>query len=188
VLSKVRPDHDDPEETTTMTDTTTSSTTTTPPPAESTGHRGDAPRYAAPGSFTTRVFNPFVAWLTRRGVSVMGSRVLEVRGRSSGAWRSTPVNLLTVDDVAYLVAPRGTTHWVRNLRVAGEGRLRVGRRSTRFTAAEVPDDDKPAILRAYLTRWKWEVGAFFDGVGPDAHDEELRAIADGYPVFRVELH
>ncbi len=172
-----------------MTDTTPAATpnptTTTSPPAQSAAGGDPAPRYAAPGSFTTKVFNPFVAWLTRRGLSVMGSRVLEVRGRSSGAWRSTPVNLLTVDESSYLVAPRGTTQWVRNLRAAGEGRLRVGRRITEFTAEEVTDDDKPAILRAYLTRWKWEVGAFFDGVGPDATDEQLRAIAGGYPVFRV---
>jgi deazaflavin-dependent oxidoreductase (nitroreductase family) len=176
----------------TMTDSTrTPPTTTSAPATPATTGGADAadaaPRYAAPGSFTTKVFNPFVAWLTRRGLSVMGSRVLEVRGRSSGAWRSTPVNLLTVDDVSYLVAPRGTTQWVRNLRVAGEGRLRVGRRSTEFTAEEMADDDKPAILRAYLQRWKWEVGAFFDGVGPDADDEALRAIAGGYPVFRVVL-
>ena len=145
-----------------------------------------SPRYAAPGGFTTKVFNPVVAWLTRHGVSLMGSRVLEVRGRSSGEWRSTPVNLLTVDDRSYLVAPRGTTQWVRNLRVAGEGRLRVGHRVTEFGAEEIADEQKPAILRRYLQRWKWEVGAFFDGVGPDASDDELLAIAAGYPVFLVE--
>jgi deazaflavin-dependent oxidoreductase (nitroreductase family) len=142
-------------------------------------------RYLAPGRFTTTVFNPAVAWLTRRGVSVMGSRVLEVRGRTSGEWRSTPVNLLTVDGVDYLVAPRGVTQWVRNLRVAGSGRLRVGRRVAEVDAVELADGDKPTILRRYLERWKWEVGAFFDGVGPDATDEQLLAIAATHPVFRV---
>ena len=129
--------------------------------------------------------NPAVALLTRLGVSVAGSRVLEVRGRKSGEPRRTPVNLLTVDGVRYLVAPRGHTQWVRNLRARGEGRLLVGRRGEPFTATEIPDEDKPALLRAYLQRWKWEVGMFFAGVGPDSPDDDLRRIAPDHPVFRI---
>jgi deazaflavin-dependent oxidoreductase (nitroreductase family) len=144
-----------------------------------------AERYQRPGWFTKNVFNRAVALLTRAGVSVAGSRVLEVRGRQSGEPRRTPVNLLTVDGSRYLVAARGHTHWVRNLRARGEGRLLVGRRAEPFSAEEVPDDDKPAILRPYLERWKWEVGAFFGGVGPDSSDEELRRIAPDHPVFRL---
>lgn len=143
-------------------------------------------RYLAPGWFTRAVFNRIVRGLTRMGVSVLGSRELRVRGRSSGAWRSTPVNLLTLDGVSYLVAPRGVTQWVRNLRAAGAGELRVGRRVEPFTAEEVSDQSKPPILRAYLRRWKFEVGSFFAGVGPDATDEQLLAIAAGYPIFRVD--
>ena len=97
-------------------------------------------------------------------MSVAGSRILEVRGRKTGEPRRTPVNLLVIDDARYLVAPRGHTQWVRNLRARNEGRLLVGRRSESFTAAEVGDDEKVPILRAYLKRWKWEVGVFFDGV------------------------
>jgi deazaflavin-dependent oxidoreductase (nitroreductase family) len=153
----------------------------------STSGTPDAPgsRYVQPNGFTRRVFNPMVARLTRLGISVWGSRVLEVRGRRSGEWRSVPVNVLTVGDVRYLVAPRGTTEWVRNIRVAGGGRLRVGRRVEEIAVAELVDAAKPAIMRPYLQRWKWEVGQFFQGVGPDASDEELLAIADGYPVFRI---
>lgn len=143
------------------------------------------PGYRAPGRFTRRVFNPLVAWLTRSGVSVWGSRVLEVRGRRSGAWRATPVNVLQIDDRSYLVAPRGETQWVRNLRAAGEGRLRVGRRTVAFTASELAAADKPAILRPYLRRWRCEVGQFFDDVGPDATDAELLAIAERHPVFAI---
>ena len=46
--------------------------------------------YRQPGWFTQQVFNRFVAWLTRRGVSVWGSRVLEVPGRRSGTRRQCP--------------------------------------------------------------------------------------------------
>jgi len=145
-----------------------------------------ADHYARPGWFTAHVLNPAVAVLTRLGVSVAGSRVLEVRGRKTGEPRRTPVNLLVLDDTRYLVAPRGHTQWVRNLRARGGGRLLVGRRAEDFTAMEVADDDKPAILRAYLRRWKWEVGAFFGGVGPDSADDELRRIAPDHPIFRIE--
>lgn len=142
------------------------------------------PRYLQPGRMD-RVFNATVAGLTKLGVSVWGSRILRVRGRSSGQWRSNPVNLLTHDGERYLVAPRGQTQWVRNLRVAGGGELRVGRRIEPFTATELTDAEKPPVLRAYLKRWKFEVGMFFEGVGPDAPDEKLREVAAGYPVFRV---
>jgi deazaflavin-dependent oxidoreductase (nitroreductase family) len=133
----------------------------------------------------TAVFNGIVAWLTRIGVSIYGSRVLAVRGRKSGEWRTVPVNLLTHGGVRYLVAPRGHTQWVRNLRVARDGELRVGRRIEVFTATELADDDKPPVLREYLRRWKFEVGVFFDGVDASASDEKLRSIAPGYPVFRL---
>jgi len=143
--------------------------------------------FKRPGWFTKNVFNRIVALFTRLGISVWGSRVLEVRGRSSGQWRRTPVNLLTLEGQRYLVAPRGQTQWVRNLRASGEGRLRLGRRSETFVAGEVlVEADKVPILRAYLRRWKAEVGVFFEGVGPDSSEQELARIAPNHPVFRVE--
>jgi len=142
-------------------------------------------RYQQPGWFTRNVFNRVVAGLTRLGVSVLGSRVLEVRGRTTGELRRTPVNLLNFEGERYLVAPRGHTQWVRNLRVSGEGWLLLGRRREPFTATELADGDKPPLLRAYLKRWKAEVGIFFQGVGPDSSEEDLRRIAPDHPVFRL---
>ncbi|MBY8882507.1 nitroreductase family deazaflavin-dependent oxidoreductase [Actinacidiphila acidipaludis] len=145
-----------------------------------------APHVQKPGWFTVNVFNRGVAWLTRRGISVWGSRVLEVRGRKSGEWRRTPVNVLTLDGRRYLVAPRGHVQWTHNMRAAGGGRLVVGKRVEEFTATEVLDDaEKTAVLRGYLKRWKAEVGVFFGGVGPDSSDEELLAIAPRHPVFAI---
>lgn len=142
--------------------------------------------YKAPGWFTKHVFNATVAGATRLGISVWGSRVLRVRGRSSGEWRTTPVNLLTVGDDRFLVAPRGETQWVRNLRVAGNGELQVGRRVERFESTEIADDQaKVEILRAYLKRWKAEVGVFFDGVSAASPEGELLRIAPDHPVFRI---
>ena len=95
--------------------------------------------YQKAGWFTKNVFNRVVAALTRMGVSVVGSRVLEVPGRKSGEPRRTPVNLMTFEGERYLVAPRGHTQWVRNLRVSRSGRLLVGRRAEEFSAVELPD-------------------------------------------------
>ncbi len=145
-----------------------------------------ADHYKAPDWFTRHVFNPLVAALTRLGVGVYGSRVLEVRGRKSGEWRRTPVNLLTVGDVEYLVAPRGHTQWVRNMRVAGGGRLILGRRVREIRTTELPDADKPPILRAYLKKWAWETKQFFGGVSADSGEDELLRIAPDHPVFRLE--
>jgi deazaflavin-dependent oxidoreductase (nitroreductase family) len=139
-----------------------------------------------PGWVTTHIFNRLIAALTGRGVSVLGSRVLEVKGRSSGQPRRTPVNLLELEGERYLVAPRGETQWARNLRASGEGRLLVGKRSESFTATELGDEEKAPVLRAYLKRWKFEVGVFFDGVGPDSSEDELRGAAPKHPVFRLD--
>ncbi|GAA2590460.1 MULTISPECIES: nitroreductase family deazaflavin-dependent oxidoreductase [Streptomyces] len=140
-----------------------------------------------PGWVTVNVLNRFVAWMTRRGISVWGSRVLAVRGRKSGQWRTTPVNLLTLDGRQYLVAPRGHVQWTHNMRAAGGGELHLGKRVETFTATEVADDDKTPILRAYLKRWKAEVGVFFNGVGPDSPNDELRRIAPDHPVFEITV-
>jgi hypothetical protein len=130
------------------------------------------PRYVRPDWFTTNVFNRLVALLTRAGLSVYGSRILAVRGRRSREWRTTPVNLLI---------HRGE----RNIRASGAGELRLGARREPIRVIELADEEKPEVLRAYLRRWRIEVGIFFQGVGPDAPEEDLRRIAADYPVFRL---
>jgi len=143
--------------------------------------------YRKPGAITRRMMNPVLIAATRMGVSVWGSRVLEVRGRKSGAARRTPVNLLTFDGREYLVAPRGETQWVRNVRADG-GRLVLvlGRRREERVARELPDDEKPPVLRAYLRRWKMEIGVFFEGVSAESSDEDLRRVAPMHPVFVLD--
>ncbi|MFG1790498.1 nitroreductase/quinone reductase family protein [Nocardia sp. NPDC049149] len=142
-------------------------------------------RYIGPAGLDpimNRIFN----MLPKLGISVMGSRLLAVRGRKSGEWRTTMVNLMVREDGArFLVAPRGHTQWVRNLRVAGGGELRLGRKAEEFTATEIADADKVPLLRLYLQKWGWEVGKFFEGVTKDATDAELAAIAPGFPVFQI---
>jgi len=143
-------------------------------------------RYVKPDWFTSNVFNPTVALFTRMGVSVWGSRVLRVRGRTSGEWRESPVNLLTFEGRRYLLAPRGNTQWVRNIRVSHEGELKLGSRIEKIRVTEIPDDHKIPILRAYLKRWKFEVGMFFQGVSAESPDADVQRIAPDHPVFLVE--
>ena len=145
-----------------------------------------ANHYRQPGWFTKHVFNNIVKALTRLGVSVWGSRIIEVRGRKSGEPHRTAVNLLTLDSAEYLVAPRGITQWVRNLRAA-DGQLAVilGRRREERVATEITGTDVVPVLRAYLKRWKAEVGVFFDGTSADSTDDELLAIVPKHPVFRL---
>ncbi len=145
----------------------------------------DQPRhYIEPGWFTRNVFNRLVAGLTRAGISVLGSRVLETKGRKSGQPRRTPVNLLTLDDHQYLVAARGETQWVRNVRAdGGQLTLILGRRRQGRVAEELSLDDAVPVLRAYLRRWKAEVGIFFEGVSADSSDAELRQAAAKHPAF-----
>jgi deazaflavin-dependent oxidoreductase (nitroreductase family) len=145
------------------------------------------PHYVQPDWFTQKVFNRFVAFLTRRGLSVWGSRVLEVPGRTTGEPRRVPVNLLTFEGRQYLVSPRGHGQWVRNVRANG-GRLDLllGRRRTHHVATELADADKVDVLRAYLDRWKFEVGKFFDGVDASSSDDTLLGIAPKHPVFVLD--
>lgn len=145
-------------------------------------------RYLTPDWTTRHIVNPIVTRLVKFGFSVRGARELHVRGRSTGEWRTVPVNLLTHDGATYLVAPRGNTQWVRNLRVAGGGRLRIGRRMSDFTAVELADSDKAPILRAYLTLWAFEVGRFFEHIDAESSDEELARVAPGFPVFDVTVN
>jgi deazaflavin-dependent oxidoreductase (nitroreductase family) len=141
-------------------------------------------RYVVPTP-VDHLFNRLVGWLARRGVSLAGARVLAVRGRTSGEWRTTVLNPMELDGRRYLVAPRGQTQWVRNLRAAGGGELRVGRRSEAFEAVEVADADKGPVLRAYLDRWGWEVGRFFDDLDKDSDDAAVAAVAPDFPVFEL---
>jgi deazaflavin-dependent oxidoreductase (nitroreductase family) len=132
------------------------------------------------------VFNKTVAGLTRAGISVWGSRVLEVKGRTTGQPHRIPVNLLDLDGRQYLVSARGNGQWVRNVRAAdGHLDLLVGRRRQEWVATELPDTDKVDVLRAYLRRWKAEVGVFFDGIDANSSDADIQAIAAKHPVFML---
>jgi deazaflavin-dependent oxidoreductase (nitroreductase family) len=141
-----------------------------------------ADHYERPDWFTRNVFNRIANGLHRLGLSVQGSQTLAVRGRKSGEMRTSPVNPFELDGQTYIFAPRGTTQWVRNLRAAGEGELRSGRKVRHFHATEVPDSEKLPLIRHYMDKWAWEVKSFLK-IDPDAPDEEIRRVAPNHPAF-----
>jgi len=142
--------------------------------------------YHEPDWFTSHVFNPLVAGLHRLGIGLQGSQTLAVRGRKSGEMRTNPVNPFELEGRSYILAPRGTTQWVRNLRVAGGGELRRGRKVRRFHATEVPDSEKLPLMRLYMDKWSWEVKGFL-GIDAGASDEEIRRILPDHPAFLLSF-
>lgn len=142
---------------------------------------------AAQLDLPTRIMNVVVKSLSRAGISAFGAKELIVTGRKSGRPHSTPVNPLQVDGWLYLVAPRGQTQWVRNARHTPRVTLRSGRTETSYTVHEVYDADAVPVMRYYLKRWAWEVGAFFpEGVSAKSTDAEIAAVIPNHPVFRLE--
>ncbi|MGA5126212.1 nitroreductase family deazaflavin-dependent oxidoreductase [Streptomyces pseudogriseolus] len=144
------------------------------------------PYYLTAGPVAAR-FNRIVGWLARHGVSVAGTAELSVRGRKSGQMQRLPVNPHVHAGEQYLVSARGHSQWVRNMRAAGGGELRVGRRVRTFTAVEIPDAERLPVLRTYLEKWGWEVNQYFQGVTASSSDEELLAAAPDHPVFRITV-
>lgn len=141
--------------------------------------RYDEPNRAA------RTANALIRWLAELGISIAGTRSLRVRGRKTGKLRGVVVNVLTVDGVDYLVSPRGTTQWVRNVRAAGVVEVGPRWRRRRVRTTEVADPAKADLLRRYLDRWYWEVKGHIAGLTPDSDDDELRAAGPSIPVFAL---
>jgi deazaflavin-dependent oxidoreductase (nitroreductase family) len=143
--------------------------------------------YKKPDWFTMHVMNPVIKGFHRLGIKPAGSQTLAVRGRKSGEMRTTPVNPFELDGTTYLLAPRGTTQWVRNLRAAdGHGELRSGRKVRHFHATEVADADKLPLFRLYMDKWAWEVKGFL-GIEADAPDEEVNQILPDHPAFALSF-
>ncbi len=157
----------------------------TPTPSPTAASPVDPSRYVPPANRMEVWSGTVVRWLTARGISLMGSRVLVVRGRKSGDLRRTPVNLMELDGERYLVAPRGNTQWVRNVRAAGGGELHLGKRTEDITLTELPVGERLPVLRLYLDTWGWEVGRFVEGLSKTSTDAEIMAVAPGMPVFRL---
>lgn len=133
-----------------------------------------------------RAGNAVIRALAEVGISIAGTRAMRVRGRKSGQPRDVVINVLTTDGVDYVVSPRGNTQWARNARAAGVVEIGPRWRRERAGVTEVPDDEKPEVLRRYLGRWYWQVRDYVGGLTPQSGDDELRAAAAQFPVFALQ--
>ncbi len=140
------------------------------------------PRYERPNR-AAQAANTVVRWLADLGIGIAGTQALYVRGRKTGKVRGVVINLLTVDGVNYVVSPRGNTQWARNVRAAGVVEVGPRWRRRRAEVREIPDADKPELLRSYLARWYGQVKNYVAGLTPDSSDQELLAAAPTIPVF-----
>lgn len=139
--------------------------------------------YKRPGRLSRIVMHAPIAFAARLGLSLGGANSLTVRGERSGKERTVPVNPLAFEGGHYLVAPRGETHWARNLRAAGQGELRLGRRQHQIRVTELADGEKPRVIAAYLDRWGNITRSHF-GASENPGAEELARLAERTPVFR----
>ena len=139
--------------------------------------------YQKPSAFT-QVMNSIMRFFASLGLMPRKMVTLEVKGRRSGQTRSTVVNVVEHDGQRYLVAPRGNTEWVRNVRAAG-GRavLHRGKREE-VKLEEVPPDQRAPTLKTYLRQNAMATKSHF-GVEPDAPIEEFQRIAPDHPVFQI---
>jgi len=142
-------------------------------------------QYQKPPAMMTRFVNPALVYAIQKlGFRGAGLAVLEVEGRKTGRLNKVPVQPVEVDGVLYLVSPRGSTQWARNLRAMGSANLSIGRDRQRIVATEIPDSEKIPVLREYLRRFSSSAGKIM-GAGKNATDFQLQSIVANHPVFRI---
>ncbi len=129
--------------------------------------------YRRAGFFNNRVMNPLLSAF-RLAPSI------RVRGRKSGKLYTMPVLPLDHEGKHYLVAPRGDTHWARNLRAAGSGELRWKGRNEPFSATEIPASERRPLVDAYVRQYGSKYGGFVA--------KEFAALPnpEDHPVFLIE--
>jgi len=131
-----------------------------------------------------RAFNKTFGFLVGIGLGFSYNYLLQVRGRKSGKIYSTPIDLLEIDGKRFLVAPRGRAQWVRNAEAAGEVTLKKGSQRNKFGLRTLSDQEKPAILKAYLDQFKREVQGYFP-VPAGSPLEAFRDLVQNYPAFEL---
>lgn len=140
-----------------------------------------------PGWVLKRIVNPAVSTMVRLGVMPSRMQLLSVAGRTSGKIYSIPVTPVDLGGKTYLVSPRGEMAWVRNIRAAGKGELRNGRRTRPITTTELPVFERAAVLKQYFRENKAAVGTYFAVASADASLSDFADEAERHPVFAVSF-
>ena len=136
------------------------------------------------GNVTARWFSRCWARVFDLGILPRRWVTLEVTGRRSGRIRRFPLGMADWEGRWYLVPMLGERcQWVRNVRAADGQAVIRRRRAVRCRLVELPDAERPAILRRYLL--KVPGARPHIPVRPDAPMADFAAIAPRYPVFLV---
>jgi deazaflavin-dependent oxidoreductase (nitroreductase family) len=132
-----------------------------------------------------RWVNRLNGWYSGLGLPPRIQAVLEVRGRKSGELRSNPIVIATVEGKRYLVSMLGPdSDWVKNVEAShGEAAIRQGR-VQRVNLVPVLASERGPVLREYVRIARSGRRHFPVAVG--APLAEFAAIADRYPVFRID--
>ena len=141
---------------------------------------GALPRWLGPASRLNLL-------VLRLGMRIGTQHILSVPGRKTGRMRSTPVSLVTLDGVRYIVSGEGLS-WVKNARAAGWGDLARARQRERVRLTELPPDERGPILRAFwyqVPAGRSFIARLF-GLAPDASADDFEAAAPRCPVFRID--
>ncbi len=131
-----------------------------------------------------RMSNLLTTTMLRAGLSFNSMSLLTVRGRKSGEPRTVPVSVIERDGECYLIGAFGEVNWVRNLRSARRGTLRLGRKIEDFTAEELTPAEAAPILKAGFDMAPGFVRSFFDAT-PDSTIADFEREAPRHPVFRL---
>ena len=135
-----------------------------------------------------RIIRP-VFWL---GLAPEYAIILEVKGRSTGETRRVALIRTTLDGSHYLVSLSGESQWVRNVRAAGGEAVIRRRDSLPVRLVEIPVEERAPVIAAYInragrggTRAAEQEARYYFGLGPDPTPEEIAAIAEHYPTFKI---
>ena len=132
-----------------------------------------------------------IPWYTSLGIT-KGTITLEVVGRRSGRKIRVSVTMVRHAGNRYLVSLNDKSQWVKNVRAAGGSAIIHSGRKTPVKLVEVPADERAPILLGYVNQRAFShSGAssarLFFGLAPNPKMEEMQAIANRYPVFRIEV-
>jgi len=112
--------------------------------------------YLKPPWFTRKVFNP-IAMAT----GMADTETLTVSKRGTKEPQSIPVITVDVAGIKYLVSTRGESQWVKNVRANPSVKITNKKGATAYSAQEIPEAERQAVLTAYREKAGRTVETYF---------------------------
>jgi len=111
-------------------------------------------------------------------------RVVRTTGRRTGTQRATPLGVVRVDDLLYLVTPDRSRAWARN--IDADAAVVLDPDGDARTAVPAPPEQAVPAIAAYLRAMQvpWALKAF--PVGPDDGPETIAEHLDTIAVYRLD--